>query len=271
MPIRDRSVFAHLVRCVLVLIFMQAWAAAQTRDAGSVKIGNFFQSSPCGIAWVVEGSCGVRVFDTGGLAYVAGTAAADEGYHLYRFAKDAAHVTFEWGRVGDNVVGRLSSDANTTLDLTLSSGWPNWPATFSAAADGASATAKSRSGGALGALHFADTESDLCNKSVCDRFTPQTPLSLRRRADGALPAFAESIDGTLETAQKRYEQTRPRAAGDGGDFVGAIADNMNNTRVYAADNHWVAHTVSRGWGKSPDGFPVFRMGQFLQRQSGGGG
>src|ERR1700760_2655293 len=124
MPIFDRFARWRVVLCLLVLVVIQGCATSHPRAADLVKIGNFLQSSPCGIAWIVDDSAAF-VFDTGG-PYTAGTAAPDDSYHLYRFTKDSAHVCFEWGRIGNNVVGRITTDAPVTLDASLSSGWPKW-------------------------------------------------------------------------------------------------------------------------------------------------
>ena len=91
-------------------------------------IGNFLRSAPCGIAWIVD-DCAAFILDTGG-PYVAGTSAPDGSYHAYRFTYSDANILFEWGRVGDSVVGRLSSDKPVSLGLSLSSGWPGWASRF---------------------------------------------------------------------------------------------------------------------------------------------
>ena len=259
MPNRDQCAFAHGVRCLFVVFVIHACAAAQAQDADSLKIGNFLQSSPCGIAWVVDDSAAF-VLDTGG-PYVAGTAAPDGSYHLYRFAKDAAHVSFEWGRVGSNVVGRISSDAPVTLDLALSSGWPKWSATFNAAPDGASGVAQTKSGTVHWMLRTSPAPKSGSGSKFSVLVTPQVPLRFVAGLTD-LPSF-DSIDKTLESAGRRYAATRPSAAGEVGDFVGAIADNMNNSRLYSTDNHLLAHCVSRGWAQSPDGFPYFEWDSFF--------
>ncbi len=89
--------------------FPHSFSHAGLAAAPLTRIGNFLLGAPCGIAWVVNDGAAF-VLDTGG-PYVAGTAAPDDSYHAQRFAHDGANVVFEWGRVGDNVVGQqLSSD-----------------------------------------------------------------------------------------------------------------------------------------------------------------
>ncbi len=112
--------------------------------------------------------------------------------------------------------------------------------------------------------YFAGTENLLRPSKVSVAITPQAPFAVLSRGWRRVAGVPESIDGTLETARKRYEQTRPRASGDGGDFVGAIADNMNNTRVYAADNHLGRpHRKPRLGKRLPMGFPYFEWDSFF--------
>lgn len=72
------------------------------------------------------------------------------------------------------------------------------------------------------------------------------------------------IDRRLDQARDVYLRRRPTASGDWGDFVGAIADNMNNSRVYSSDDNRVAYTVSRGWaGGNPNNAPYFCWDSFF--------
>ena len=78
-----------------------------------------------------------------------------------------------------------------------------------------------------------------------------------------MPDFA-SVDDLIKKAHDRYEASRPQASGDLGDFVGAIADNMNNSRLYSSDNHRLAHSVSRGWANgNPNTAPYFCWDSFF--------
>src|ERR1700683_1424527 len=124
-------------------LFMGAFccaASAQSKDASSksVIVSNVLRDAPCGIAWIVNNDAAF-VLDTGG-PYVAGTAAPDDSYHSYKFTLNGANVVFEWGRVGNNVVARISSDQPIDLPLKLSNGWPGWKSTFTGTADGATST-----------------------------------------------------------------------------------------------------------------------------------
>ncbi len=60
------------------------------------------------------------------------------------------------------------------------------------------------------------------------------------------------MNAILERAEKTYQARRPSASGAWGDFAGAIADNMNNSRIYSTDNKLLAHSVSRRWAHGPN-------------------
>jgi hypothetical protein len=222
-----------------------------------VLIGNFLVTAPCGIAWVIDDSAAF-VLDTGG-QYVAGTAAPDDSFHAYRFAHDGGQVTLEWGRAGNNVVGRLSSDKQTDLDLKLSSGWPGWASTFSAAPDGATGVAQASSGAVNWTLRTLPAPKSTTASSITVTVTPGSPVLFVAGVD-TLPDFG-SVGKILDKARDAYAATRPTAMGAFGDFVGAIADNMNNSRIY---NHMLAHSVSRGWaGGNPNNDPYFCWDSFF--------
>jgi len=230
-------------------------ASAQPKDAGSpsVVISNVLRGAPCGIAWIVNDDSAF-VMDTGG-PYVAGTAAPDDSYHFYKFTHEGANVVFEWGRVGNNAVGRISSDQATDLDLILSSGWPHWTSDFTGTPDGATGTATSGGGQINWTLKTSPAPKSSSSSAVTISLVPNSPVKLVAGL-GDLPAFA-AVDSILETARQKYAANRPQASGDWGDFIGAIADNMNNSRLYANDNHMLAHSVSRGWtwANPPFGLP----------------
>jgi hypothetical protein len=225
----------------------------------SVRISNFLRGAPCGIAWVVNDSAAF-VLDTGG-PYVAGTAAPDDSYHAYHFNHNGANIVFEWGRVGNNVVGRLSSDKQADLNLTLSSGWPGWKSTFTGTPDGATGVAQANSGETDWTLRTSPAPTSTSSSALTVAIAPDGPV-LFVAGLSTLPDFG-TIDDTLKKAHEKYSATRPQASGDWGDFIGAIADNMNNSRLYANDNHMLAHSVSRGWADSPNGSPYFCWDSFF--------
>jgi len=249
----------RFLRCLVPFIGLVALFGGSPASA-STRIGNFLVGAPCGVAWVVDDSAAF-VLDTGA-PYVAGSAAPDDSYHAQRFGRDGANVVFEWGRVGDNIVGRLSADKQVALDLSLSSGWPGWKSTFTMTPDGANGVAQSTNGQVKWALRTSPAPKSTSTSKLTFLITPASPVlfaaGLKR-----LPEFA-SIDQLLKKARDKYAATRPQASGELGDFVGAIADNMNNSRLYSSDNHLVAHSVSRGWGQgNPNTNPYFCWDSFF--------
>jgi hypothetical protein len=243
----------------LLLVLESLSSHADTPAAPSVRIGNFLRGAPCGVSWVIQDSAAF-VLDTGG-PYVAGTAAPDDTYHAYRFNQNGANIVFEWGRVGDAVVGRLTSDKQVDLTLTLSSGWPGWNSTFMATPDGATGVAHATSGEIDWKLKTSPPPKSATASIVTVPLAPGTPVHFVAGL-GTLPDFG-SIDATLNQAQANYDARRAKASGDWGDFVSAIADNMNNSRIYSNDNHVLAHSVCRAWADTPNTDPYFCWDSFF--------
>ena len=80
---------------------------------------------------------------------------------------------------------------------------------------------------------------------------------------GELPSF-DGIDNRLADAEKEHEKRRLNAKGPSGDVLGAIADNLNNSRIYSSDNKMVAISVSRTFGaQSPNACPYFCWDSFF--------
>jgi hypothetical protein len=52
-----------------------------------------------------------------------------------------------------------------------------------------------------------------------------------------------AVDATLDKAMKDYQTHRAQASGAWGDFVGAINENLNNSRFYSSLNKRVAHIL----------------------------
>jgi hypothetical protein len=91
--------------------------------------------------------------------------------------------------------------------------------------------------------------------------TPEVPVYFVA-GFGELPSF-DSIDTILTRAEQAYQAKRPKATGPAGDFIGAIADNLNNSRIYSSDNHKVAISVSRGWVRGANVNPYFCWDSFF--------
>jgi hypothetical protein len=264
----QRSNSISRILAVLLISILQAVAArASSPDTNKVLISNVLRDAPCGIAWVVNDEAAF-VMDTGG-PYVAGTAAPDDSFHSYRFKHDGASIGFDWGRVGNNVVGRISTDRPATLHLKFSNGWPGWKTTFQEMGGGTASNAEriysSRTMSKGEQVNWVLKASVLWKTlGTSELELPLSPDSPVRFAAGisALPDLS-TVDSTLDQSRKKYSASRPQASGDWGDFVGAIADNMNNSRLYGNDNHLVAHSVSRTWGNDANNSPYFCWDSFF--------
>ncbi len=250
---------------LIVLFASAASISASAQD--SLLIGNFLRESPNGITWVVNNEAAFAVqpethFIKGDYFY-PGPAAPDGSYHKSLIPVDGSQITLEWGRVGDNVVGRITADKALEFPLHLSSGWPDWTSVFTPTKEGATALAHS----ADREIHWEFKASPVPASTTSDTLVlkvgPNAPvLFIAGIATDSLPAYS-TVERTLSEASTRYLASRPQASGDWGDFVGAIADNVNNSRLYNSNNHALAHHVSRGWAKTPNGSPYFCWDSFL--------
>lgn len=233
---------------------------AQAQRNPKVEVGNFLVSAPGGIAFVVDDSAAF-VVDTGA-PYYAGTAAPDDSIHHIQFTAQGASVQFDWGRVGDAAVARLTSDKKVTLPLRLGSGWPGWVSRYVPTPGGVSGHAQSLDQSVVWQMRTSPSPVQSDGMEVVVAVSPDAPLRFVAGL-GKLPGISQ-VDALLGQAQKRYASRRPAAAGEWGDFVGAIADNLNNSRIYSSDNHVLAHSVSRRWANGdPNNAPYFCWDSFL--------
>lgn len=224
----------------------------------NVKIGNFLVSVPNGIAFV-RGDSHAAVIDFGG-DYTAGLAAPDDSYHCQDLVHNGATVRLEWGRVGDGAIGRVTADRDVSIDIRFPQvTWPDF---------GPSLGIASTVGGTLmldAAPHQWAWFSD--GKLIAtgpDRFSLALTKGAPKHFSISNEKDAQSVDRRLDRSRAAYLGRRPTAAGDWGDFVGAIADNLNNSRIYASDQPEVFHSVSRGWaGGNPNNSPLFCWDSFF--------
>lgn len=237
----------------------------QTQRSQKVQIGNFLVSAPGGIAFVVDNAAAF-VLDTGA-PYYAGTAAPDDSFHHLQFTAQGANIQFDWGRVGDAAVARLTSDKKVNLPLHLGSGWPGWVSRYTPAPDGVMGRAQALDHSLTWQMRTSPSPVQREGTEVVVPVGPEAPLrfvaGLIVEGQEKLPEIGQ-VDALLGQAQKRYEARRPAATGEWGDFVGAIADNMNNSRIYSSDNHVLAHSVGRRWANgNPNNDPYFCWDSFL--------
>ena len=222
-------------------------------------IGNVLASAPNGVAFVAGDSAGF-VMDPGG-DYFAGTAAPDGSYHHTQLLVAGAKVGFDWGRVGTSVIGRLISDKPVEVTFKLSAGWPGFTSKFTATENGADGVASTAKGEIRWRLHVWASPERFKDDELVIALAPGKEARLAAGFDPSTsPA---SFDSILDRAAAAYAAKRPAAKGDWGDFIGAIADNLNNSRLYASDDHRVAISVSRGWAKDVNNAPYFCWDSFF--------
>lgn len=256
---------ALLTAILLILTKVPLWG--QIIPSNSVVIGNFLRESPNGIAWAVDNAAAFVIQPetkfTKGDFFQPSTAAPNGSYHKSLIRVQGTTVALEWGRVAGNVVGRITSEKATELPLLISSGWPEWSSTFSPTKEGATATAKIADREIRWELRMSPAPVSASAAQVLVKVTPETPVHfVAGLGREPLPSFPD-IDGILREAETRYLKGRAQASGDWGDFVGVIADNVNNSRLYNSKNHTLAHNVSRGWANTPNGSPYFCWDSFL--------
>ncbi len=234
-------------------------------SSDSLLIGNFLVTAPDGIAFIADNSAAF-VVDTGG-PYDAGIAAPDGSYNRQEFTLNGTKIQFEWGRVGDGVVARIHADQPMELSLHLSAGWPGWSSVYSPMTDGVFGTAQATDAqGALRTVSWrlltSPAPTNVSESQVMVSISPDAPARFVAGM-GRLADF-NAVDDILATAASNYLNKRPAAVGEWGDFIGAIVDNMNNSRIYSSDNHMLAHSVSRGWaGGNPNHDPYFCWDSFF--------
>ncbi len=255
-------------------------ASAKAGASGDVKIGNYFIEAPYGIAMIVKDETAFLIDpdweEKGGasryfpkdIAYVPpGTASPDFSFFRAAFRNEGAEIRFTWGRSGPGaVVALLETNRAVGLTLRLPSTWPRFHTIYTAAKDGITGYGIAPRGEYIPfALRCepspAHTVANLSAEAeVLLSLDPEHPTRLVAGV-GDLPSI-ESVVPTLKAAGERYASARIAATGDWGDFLGAVADNVNFCRLYGSDNARISHTDGRGWwlqrlATSPDLHPYF--------------
>jgi hypothetical protein len=240
-----------------VLIWGSVALAAASRSE-SVKIGNNFVFAPNGISFVYQDRAAF-VLDPGG-EYFAGKAAPDNSYHETHFQANGTSVTFEWGRVGDGIVGRLRADRPVSVPIKLIPAWPDWHSDFVKSPMGWEGKSNA-SGTPTWRLLTGPSISGTDAGNLLLQIGPSAPTYVVG-GFGPLPKIAD-VDKILNRAATRYDATAPKATGDWGDFLGPICQNLANSRIYSSDDHRVAISVSRRWADSPNSEPYFCWDSFF--------
>lgn len=176
---------------------------------------------------------------------------------------DQASIRWDWGRVGNAVVGRLQVDKSTAITLKLlKTTWSDFKRTITPAADGAVGEAVLKDGRKINwRLQTSPAPASQNGDILLWNADPSKPIYLAAGI-GDLPALA-TTDAILQKAEAAYQYKRPAAEGARGDFVGAIADNMNNSRVFSSDLQLLHHRVGRKWASGVNRAPVFCWDSFF--------
>jgi hypothetical protein len=238
---------------------------AANRTAASVKIGNYFVDAPYGIAIIVNDETaflidpvwdergGKTSYSPNDAALVApGTTAPDFSFAQATFRHAGANIRFTWGRSGPGgVAATLESDRPVALSLRLPTTWPQFHTIYTATRDGLTGYGIAPRGAFVPFALRADPPPARVQANVTAQAEVVLALDPGRPARfvagvGDL-APLDRVEAVLNAAGERYAARRVAAEGDWGDFLGAIADNLNNARLYGSDNTRIAHSCGRGW------------------------
>jgi hypothetical protein len=233
-------------------------------DQGSTLIGNLQAFMPGGIAFVKDNAFGI-VLDVGWAANgKPGSASPDFSSNTIRFERDGAQVLFDWGKVGDEAaVARLSSDKPLKLTLRIPvrpwHGFNNILSTNKSEIEATAITPQNQS--TTWVLHMDPFPTGLqqspAGEMAFDVELSATPVYIAAGFTG-VPELNQ-VDKILDAAAAKYKSQRARAGGPWGDFAGAIADNLNNSRQYSSLTKRVVHVIGRGgsWIMTDPDYPPY--------------
>jgi len=249
-----------MIVCGLALIGEagKAGVAAISKASSEVRIGNYLVTAPTGIAFVVDDQAAF-VVDFADVNERPGLASPDDSFHQVD-----GDATIDWGRTGDAVVARLTCSRPTRVKIQLRrESWPGFVSRFTPVDSGVAGRAEFKDGAKLPwRLETRPAPVGITESEVSVAVAPDAPVRVIAGL-GELPSL-DRVDDLLTAARQRYLASRPAATGDWGDFVGAIANNLNNSRVYSSDDRVVFHTVGRGWADGkPNNAPLFGWDSFF--------
>lgn len=290
-----RGMRTSLLALIFVISLMnpQAFgnADAPAANATSVKIGNYLVDAPYGIAIIVDDATAFvmdpvwegpsrksKYAELDAARFSPGITAPDFSFSQVSFPQREAQVRFTWGRIGTSaVVGMLETDRPVSLTLRFpAKTWPQFHAIYTATADGLTGQGIEPRGRFVPFQFRSDVPPAIVQANTTAEAQIVLALDPKRAIHfaagvGDLPSL-ESVESTLKAAGERYESRRASAQGDWGDFVAPIADNVNNTRLYASDNRRIVVGDGRGWWLqhqkffegNPDLHPYFVWDMFFQ-------
>lgn len=267
----DRRKFLVSVAGAGVGLASTSWGSAQTADSQSKRavemgqtvagnleieqsatlIGNLQAFMPGGIAFLRDDAFGI-VLNIGWAANnKPGSASPDFTSNTIRFEQDGVPVHCEWGKVGDSAaVARLTSDRPVKITLTIPPrpwhGFNNIIKTTELGLEATAITPQNQS--TTWALHIEPRPAAF-DRAPLGEISFDVELSgMPVRLAGGFGKLPELglVDTLLDAAAEDYANERARADGPWGDFAGAIADNLNNSRQYSSLTKRVVHVIGRG-------------------------
>jgi hypothetical protein len=237
----------------------------------SAQIGNYHALMPIGIAFILNNAAGVVVDVGSGTEWRQGICSPDFTISHSEFEQDGAKVEFDWGRVGDDAaVARIRADKPAQLMLRLPGNpWLNFHNSFTKVENGVDALCITNEGQYLNWHMRLDAPAtskagvykreEYAEGRPIDQGVPDLALSIDVSPDhpvhlaagfGELPDLP-TVAPILDKATKEYATHRAQASGAWGDFVGAIPENLNNSRFYSSLNKRVAHIFARSYPSNP--------------------
>ncbi len=255
-------------------------------STSEVRIGNLYYSAPNGIAFIWadqaafvidpvlgENRHNAVLFDDNGQGFAqahlandfnAGICAPDDSYH--RIVLELSNnnlVQYEWARVGEAAVGRVTADHADVMVFDLSKNWPGFSSMYSQISNGVKGVAQGNGGEVAWQMLTNCPVTAFDGNSVTYAFDDYTHPMHFVAGFGTLPSL-DSVDSLIDKAASDYEAHRPKAMAPSGDLVGAMTNNLNNSRLYCSDEHSTFIAVSRTFGvKHANQGPVFCWDSFF--------
>jgi len=221
-------------------------------NTANVRIGNFHSFYPGGIAFLKDDAWGVVLGIGWPKTGKPGTAAPDNSIYQINFDYEGVPVTCEWGRVGTEAAAvRLT--APRAVQITMDIPARPWAFFNNILWQSGSHSLEALAVSAEGQTIRWQLQSNVPITSTFDKPVCEGKFSAQIEADKPLLIVAgfggiqprEDIGPLLDAATRKYERSRARATGSWGDFAGAIADNINNSRLYSSLSRTVATLIGR--------------------------
>ncbi len=257
-----------------------------------IKIGNYFMCAPYGISIIVNNATAFEIqpvfhdqpvwnpeeagtkhrVDVANIS--PGITAPDFSYVQTKFECDSTRIIFTWGRIDSaEVVGMFQSDKSVDLTVSLpGTTWPNFHTIYNASGDGVTGYGITPKGEYIPFKFVCDpnpvdVKANLTpGAEMVLRLNPNRPVQFEAGVGTRpLPEMKE-IGLLLDSARERYETFHLTSRGPWGNFLSAISDNLNFSKLYSSDNGRVVHVVGRGWWigrRDPNLFPYFAWDSFL--------